>query len=192
MMRKNLAWCGLLAVLAVGLSGCLFETALDANGGGTMTITTAIGKPADLDVIAKKLASPNVKVISAELLKGDATRGVYKIQFDDFTKLSSSDFFKQATFTRTDGADGTKVLTTTIKHDRSTDVSDSVIEKLGKEVKVVTTFPGPVVESNGTVSNGNIVTWTWPMKEFHAAREVMMTAAYKPAATAPTPAATPG
>ena len=191
MMRKNLACSVLLVALAVGLSGCLFETALDANGGGTMTITTAIGKPADLDGVKKKLESPNVKVLSAELKEGAQPRGVYKIEFKDFTKLSTSDFFKGVAFTRTDGADGTKVLTTTIKHDRSSDLGDAVIERIGKEVKVVTTFPGQVVESNGTVSNGNTVTWTWPMKEFHAAREVMMTAAYKPAAAAPTAAATP-
>jgi hypothetical protein len=193
-MLNVLARCAAVVLLVATLSGCLFESSLDANGGGSMTITIQLGKSADFPVVKKKLESSAVTVTSAEESPlADGVRAVYKIQFDDVTKLASTEFFKNVVVTRADGVEGNKIVTATVKRERAAQLSDAVLEKLGKEIKVVLTLPGPVIESNGKVSDGTTVTWTWGMREFHAEREVMLTVAYKPAATTPvpTPVATP-
>ena len=187
----NHARAALLVLLLAALPGCLFESVLDANGGGVMTVTIRLGKSEDLAGVKAQMQSRAVKVTSAEFVSdGEASRGIYKLQFDDVTKLTTSQFFHSLTITRSEGADGAQVLTAVARNPHPTEVPDTVVQRLGKDVKVVVTFPGDVIESNGTVSGGNTVTWTWGMKEFYRQAEVMMTTAYRrPAATPGTPGA---
>jgi hypothetical protein len=188
----------LLGLLIAAMQGCLYEAVLDANGGGVMTVTLRFAKREELPSVKAQLESRAVMVTNAEFVSnGDAGQGVFKLKFDDVTKLSTSSFFKAVSITRSEGQDGTKVLTAVAKNENPTEVPDSVVQRLGPEVKVVVTFPGAIVESNGTVSGGNTVTWTWSTKEYFKLAEVMMTAAYRPAAVTPggtpgTPGTTPG
>ena len=182
----------LVMLLMAALQGCLYESVLDANGGGVMTVTLRLDKREDLLNVKSQLESRAVKVPSAEFVSdGESSRGIFKLEFADVTKLSTSSFFKSVKITRSDGSNGEKVLTAVVKNEKTSEVPDSVVQRLGKEVKVVTTFPGDIIESIGTISGGNTVTWTWGMKDFYKQSEVMMTVAYRqPAAV--TPGDTPG
>src|SRR5262249_46536877 len=117
----------LVVWLLATLSGCLFETTLDANGGGVMTMSFPIDKPEDLPVIDKKLAGAAVKILSVEKVESAAgLRAVVKIAFDDVTKLPSTKFFQNVKITRADGVEGTTVLTAVVQRDRSLDLNDAV------------------------------------------------------------------
>ena len=183
----------LVVLLMAAIQGCLYEAALDANGGGVMTVTLRLDRREDLLNVKPQMESRAVKVTSAEFVAdGESSRGIFKLEFADVTKLSTATFFKSVQITRTDGPTGAKVLTAIVKNEKATEVPDSVVQRLGKEVKVVVTFPGEIIESNGTVSGGNTVTWTWGMKDYYKQSEVMMTVAYRQPAAAATPGVTPG
>lgn len=187
-MPKRLARYAVVVALGALVSGCLYETTLDANGGGKMSVTLRGVHQKDLEGLRNKMQNAAVRVLSAEFSgASDNGQGLLKLQFDDVTKLSTTEFFRNVSIKRSDGVEGSQVLTAIVRNAKPSDLSDAQVERLGKEVKVVVTFPGDVIESNGTASAPNAVTWTWGMKEFFKASEVMMTAAYKPgAATAPT------
>lgn len=186
-------------VVAMGVlvSGCLYETTLDPSGGGTMSILLRGINRNNLEGLRNKMQSDAVKVLSADFSgESDNGQALFKLQFDDVTKLPTADFFRNVSIKRSDGVEGSQVLTAIVRNAKPGDLSDAQVERLGKEVKVVVTFAGDVIESNGTTSAPNTVTWTWGMKEFFRASEVMMTAAYKPSAVAapvagPTAAVTP-
>lgn len=198
-MPKQLARCAIVVAMGALVSGCLYETTLDANGGGTMSIILRGTHRKDLEGLKNKMQNRTVKVLSAEF-RGDDDNGeaLLKLQFEDITKLSTTEFFRNVSIKRSDGVEGSQVLTAIVRNTKPSDLSDAQIERLGKEVKVVVTFPGDVIESNGTTSPPNTVTWTWGIKEFFRLSEAMMTAAYKPSAAAaaaptagPTAAVTP-
>jgi LppM domain len=191
-MPKQLARYAVVAAMGTLLGGCLYETTLDANGGGVMSIVLRGTSRKGLEGIKNKMQNSAVKVLSAEFSgRDDNGEALFKLQFEDLTKLPTAEFFRNVSIKRSDGVEGSQVLTAIVRNARPGDLSDAQIERLGRDVKVVVTFPGDVIESNGTASAPNAVTWTWGMKEFFRASEVMMTAAYKPsaaAATAPTAA----
>src|SRR6516165_4215972 len=104
-MPKTVAASVLALSLFVATSGCLHEVTLNAKGGGTMTVSYHVRDKADLDSAKKEMGSSSVKVTSAELVgTGDASLGVFKLDFQDITKLSSAPFFKELTVTRADGS----------------------------------------------------------------------------------------
>jgi hypothetical protein len=184
----------LLLPLVATISGCLYEATLDDKGGGTMTVRYAIAKR-DFSEAKAKMLSPAVKLVSAELVgEGEHTEGVFKLRFDDVTKLSTARHFGGVTVTRADGKDGTKVLTAKVKNDRSLNLPETLLERFGRDLKVVITFPGEVVESNGKIGAGNSVTWSWGLNQFFDSREVVLTAIYKTtgAAAANPPSPAPG
>lgn len=178
-MLKKSVWYTVVVPLVVAISGCLVESALDAKGGGVLTLTHPVGKKEDMAPFQKRLESPAVKVTSAEFVdQGEKSQGVFKLQFDDVTKLSTAQFFSDLTVTRADGAKkGTTLLTAKIVHKVPQKMPDKAAEFFGKQVKIAVTLPGAVVESNGKVS-GNTVTWTWGVSEFNDMPEVVMTATY--------------
>jgi len=169
----------LLPALTLALGGCLFETSLDAKGGGTMTATTAVEKD-EFPRTKKTMESSVVKLKSAELVgTGARTDGVFKLEFSDASKLQTTQYFRNLRVTRAEGAKkGTMLITATMKNGNPLHLPDAMVERFGREVKVVVAFPGPVVESNGTISGGNTVTWQWGVKEFFNMPEVTMTATY--------------
>jgi len=189
-MQKTLAARAVVLSLLVATSGCLHEVTLNAKGGGTMTVTYHVDNKAELQAAKRNLESSWVKVTSAELVGAGAdSRGVFKLEFQDIARLYSAPYFKDLTVTRADGSKpGTKVLTGKIKHSQPSKLPDNVAERYGKEVKIAVTFPGEVVESNGKVSGGNTVTWTWGLQEFFDTPELTMTATYGEAGASGTPA----
>jgi hypothetical protein len=195
-MSITLARCAAAVAMMLALSGCLYEATLDASGGGSMSIMLRGTNRRDLDGLKNKMSSRTVKVLSAEFSGEDSNgQAAFKLQFDDVTKLSSAEFFRNVAIKRTDGIEGSQVVTAIVRNTKTTVLSDAQIERLGQEVKVVVTFPGDVIESNGTITPPRTVTWTWQTRSFFQDSENMMTAAYKPpttpAAAAPTAAATP-
>src|SRR5262249_7762892 len=97
-MRKVLSLAVLSLTLALG--GCLLDATIDAKGAGDMTVSYKLPKTGKIDDVKKQMESPNVKVTSAEVNdKGDA---VFKLKFDDITKLSTAKFFKSTTTTVTE------------------------------------------------------------------------------------------
>jgi hypothetical protein len=182
-MVKKFAGYGLLVCVLMATGGCLLESTLDAKGGGVMTFSYPLPKKEDFVSFQKQLQSPAVKLTSAEFVEGEKSHGNFKIQFDDVTQISTAQFFSDVTVTRADGPKkGTKSLTAKIKHKNPAKMPEKVLEPYGKEVKVVVTLPGTVVDSNGKVSGGNTITWTWDTGEFNATPEVVMTATYQAAA----------
>lgn len=198
-MPKQLARYAVVVAMGALMSGCLYETTLDANGGGVMSVLLRGVNRKGLEGLRYKMQNRTVKVLSAEFSgEDDNGQALFKLQFDDITKLSTTEFFRNVSIKRSAGVEGSQVLTAIVRNTKPGDLSDAQIERLGKEVKVIVTFPGDVIESNGTTSPSNTVTWTWPMKEFFKQSEAMMTAAYKPSAAAaaaptagPTAAVTP-
>lgn len=198
-MLKQVARYAVVMAMITLVGGCLYEATLDANGGGVMSITLQGTNRKDLEALRNKMQSRTVKILSADASgDGTASQVVFKIQFEDITKLSTTEFFRNVSIKRTDGFNGSQVLTGTVRNLKPADLADAALERLGREMKVVVTFPGDVIESNGTTSAPNTVTWTWVTKEFFKQREVTMTAAYKPGAAAaaaptagPTAAVTP-
>ena len=181
---SRLAWVAACVWMIAALGGCLYETTLDANGGGTMMVTLHGIKRQSFDVIKGKMASNAVTVTSADF-SGDDDNGtcLVKLRFDDILKLSTAEFFKNVTLTRSAGQAGTTILSAVIRNNtKGPELSDAALAKLGNEIRIATTFPGDIVETNGTVSGGRTVNWAWNLKQFFKTPEVMMTAAYKAAA----------
>src|SRR5215475_6926262 len=171
----------LLLPLAAMVSGCLYELTLDDKGGGTMTATFAVPKR-DFPEAKRKMQSPSVKLVNAELTgAGENTQGVFKLSFADVTKLSTVPSISNVKVTRLDGEKkGTKKVTASIGNARSLNIPDNMLDRFGREVKIVVTFPGEVLESNGK-SSGNTVTWSWGLNQFFDTRNVELTATYKEA-----------
>lgn len=183
-MLKKPACYAIVFPLVVMISGCLVESTLDAKGGGVMTLTYPVAKQEDFAGLQKQLQSAAVKLTSSQFIdQGEKSQGVFKLQFDDVTKLSTTQFFSDLTVTRADGEKkGTKVVTGKVKHTNPNKLPDKVVEVFGKETKIVVTLPGTVVDSNGKASGGNTVTWTWGVREFYEMPEVVMTVTYQEAA----------
>jgi hypothetical protein len=176
-LKKHATYLVLLPLVAT-ISGCLYELTLDDKGGGTMTAQFQVSKP-DLQTIKGRMGSSAVKVTSAELVtKEGRSEGVFKLQFSDVTKLSTVEQFRGIQITRVEGPKG-MVLSAKIRHDKPLNLPDAVVDRFGKEVRVIVNLPGDVVESNGKVSGGKTVTWSWGIREFFDAPEVVMTATYK-------------
>jgi hypothetical protein len=191
MLKKALEY-AVIVPLLVAISGCLIESTLDAKGGGVMTLTYGVVKPEELPSVKKKMESSAVKVLSAELEgSGDKRQAVFKLQFDDVTKLPTTQFFNNVRITRADGSKpNTKVLTAKVKHDKPVKMPDGAADVFGKEVKVQVTLPGEVVESNATSSSGSTVTWTWGLSQFFEQTDLTLTATYKEPGASGTPGKT--
>jgi Tfp pilus assembly major pilin PilA len=162
-MPKKLAWFAVVVPMIAALGGCIYETTIDDKGAGQMMATFSGIKRETLDILKSKMESSSVKVLSADFTGSpESGSAVIKLRFDDVIKLSTTEFFRNATFTRSDGVGGTTILTAVVRNNtKAPELSDTVLAKLGKELKSVVTFPGDVVESNGTVSGGRTVSWTW-------------------------------
>lgn len=177
MMRRVLI-AAIVLPLTLSLGGCLYETNLNAKGGGTITVTQPLNGKNDLVKLENQMKSSSVKLESSKVSE-DGKSGTYNLAFDDITKLPTAPYFKLVTITRTDGKEkGTKTVTAKYKNPKPGPLPDKIVEFYHNEIKVVTTFPGPVTESNGKVS-GNTVTWSWGMNEFYKQAETVMTATYK-------------
>jgi hypothetical protein len=177
MMRRVLVAAFALP-LTLSLGGCLYETNLNAKGGGTITVTRRLNDKKDLAKLEPQMKSSAVKLTSAKL-SDDGKSGVYAMAFDDITKLSTVAFFKNVAITRSSEKEkGTVTITAKYKNSKPGPLPDKIVQFYSNEAKLVATFPGPVTESNGKVS-GNTVTWSWEINEFYKQPEVVLKATYK-------------
>src|SRR4051794_28134569 len=142
---------GFALLVLLSLSGCLYETTLNATGGGEMRVLYPVNGEQELPKTRATFSSSAVKVTKAQM-KGPKEAEL-QLSFDDVTKLSTTEAFRSVKIPRTAGkAKGTMVVTATFSQDKPFTLPDNVIEKVGKEMKLTTKFPGKVLESNGKIS----------------------------------------
>ena len=182
-MLKPLATLALCSLTLLAVPGCRIHSTLDAKGGATVAVKYRVGKDATLEAEKKRMESPSVTVIKAALEEDNFTN--FELKVDDITKLSTAKFFEEAAITLTDGKEGTKVLTAKVTRKSPNKLPDEALAYFGKEFEVAVTLPGEVVSSNATKTDGNTVTWTYPMNDFMNAKETSMTVTYKNPAAEP-------
>jgi len=177
----------LTSTLLLALSGCLVESTLHEDGGGTMKVEIRGNTTDTLPKIKSRFTSPNSEITNATM--DDKKNVVVELTYKDFTKLNTMPFFSDTTFTLTEDAkENTKTATATVKQAKAAKLNDEQLEYFGKELKVVITFPGEVVKTNGKIAD-KTVTWTVPTNILIGADPSMFSATYKSAGSA-APAAT--
>jgi hypothetical protein len=184
----------LLMPLAVLASGCLIETTVDANGGGTIKATYKIAKDQTLDQQKRSFTSETMSVTKADLAKDNTV--TIEAKYSDIAKLSSAPMFKNVVLAVTsDDKAGTKTITAKQVNRAPAKLPPSVLDYFGNEFTFTATLPGEVVKSNGT-AKGNTVTWALTLTKILGDKEVPFEVTYKVAAAdkaeAGTAAATPG
>jgi hypothetical protein len=167
------------AILMLAANGCLFDTTLNAKGGGEMTLQYRVSKDDTADKQRAALTSSNVTIVDFKF--DDKTREVSaKVKFDDITKLSTAKFFQNVGVTKSPGKDkDTETIAVKIVNKHKMALPDSAIEYFGKDVTISTTVPGAVVASNATETKDKTVTWKFLLKEFVSLTEVPLTVTYK-------------
>lgn len=185
---RHLLRCVPLCLALCLLAGCLLDTSLDAKGGGTMTIKYRLTNEVQLESAKKRLESPRVKLVSAEVAPDKWA--TFQIQFDDVKALSTVEFFKNATFALAE--DGmVRKLEAKFTNKNPSELPDEMVAYLGKDMTFVLHLPGKVVDSNATETAGNTVTWRYELKKFTAMPVVEMRVTYELAQPAGTPASAP-
>jgi outer membrane murein-binding lipoprotein Lpp len=176
MLRHFASAAAVLSLLCT--SGCLIESNIDANGGAVVTLSYKLKKDAKLDDLKKQMESADVEVTEAK--QADDGTATFKMKLKDITKLSTTKFFKRANIKRTvDAAKGTTTITTNLKNKKPTKISDAIKKFYGDEVKIVTTVPGEIAETNAKSKDGKTATWAYTMDEFFTAPEVSLNLTYK-------------
>jgi len=168
--------CAVLVAALCTLAGCLMDGTLDAHGGGTMTIKYRLTTAAQLDSAKRRLKSPAVELVSAQV---DADKwATFQIKFDDVTKLTTTDFFSHVTF-RLSAENDVHTLSAQYLNPSATGLPDEMVAYLGPEASIAIHFPGPVVDSNATTVDGNTATWKYKMKAFTSMQQIDVHASYK-------------
>ena len=155
----------LLAALLL-LSGCLFETTIDAKGGGTMHIRYRVQPNAKLEALKVQMQSPDVSIEKADLdQQGWAT-------FDPQVRRRH-----QALHHRVLQADdhhagggpgqGDQDAVGGRAQRQAGQLADSLVEYYGRDVDIEVTLPGEVVKTNATSHKGEKATWTIPLNRLH-------------------------
>lgn len=183
-MPKRLAPAAPLLAALLLLSGCLFNTTVDAKGGGTMHLRYRVGPDTKLETLKAQMQSADVQIEKLDLDKQNWVTA--DLKFADITKLSTTSFFKQTAITLADGPEkGTKTLSAVWKNAKPGKLADSLVEYYGREVTIEVTLPGEVVKTNAASHKGATAKWTIPMNDFMSAKEVPLSATYKVAAATP-------
>ena len=159
-------------------SGCLIESTIDANGGGTMLVSYKLKDDAEAKTVPANMTSAYIEGIDA---KKDADGiGHFRLKVKDFRKLSTAKFFSDAEVTRTvDAEKGTTTIQAKIKREKPKTIPDAAKKLLGDQVKFVTTVPGEITETNATSKEAKTATWVFTMDEFFGKTEVPLTLTYK-------------
>src|SRR5882672_3707796 len=141
----------LIALLLLGpaVSGCIVESRLRADGSGKLRLQYHIDDKATLGSIAQRLESPSVVVRAGRI---DSQRiGTFKVEFEDASKLSTTETFKNVSVTRAPGAQpGTTDWTAKLVQAKPFQLPEKMLQHFGKDLTVTITFPGPVVATNAT------------------------------------------
>ena len=177
-MLRHLASVVAALTLLMSASGCLIETNLDADGGGMVTATYQLKKGANVKDLKPQMQSPDVEVTDAKIT--DDSKGVFDLKVKDITKLSTAKFFNRSHITRTvDKEKGTTTVVAKVKNDKPKKVPDAIKKFYNDKVKIVTTAPGEITETNAKSKDGKTATWEYTMDEFFNVPEVEMKLTYK-------------
>jgi len=171
------------------LAGCLLDATLNPAGGGTMTIRYRLTNQAQLESAKKRVQSPRVKLVSAEV---DAAKwATFKIQFDDVEALSTIEFFENTTFSL--AKDGrVRKLEVKFVNKNPSELPDEMAAYMGKTFTVSLHLPGKILDSNATKTEGNTATWSYELKKFTVLPRTEVRVTYDLAAQIESPAdATP-
>jgi hypothetical protein len=128
---------------------------------------------------------PGIEILGASVETDEATggkhhRATFKVEsseaLDDTPSFGESGSIKWGTESRKVTFEQ-RIRNETEEHEAAEDeeLTRSLFERYTWTYEVV--MPGPVTETNGTVSaDGRTVTWTWPLFDFALIEEVVMTA----------------
>ena len=175
---------GLVATIAMlAISGCLIESTIDAKGGGTMIVSYRLLKDQALAEERKKMEGSGLTVTSAKIDK--EKRATFDLKFENITKISTAEFFKNTTITLTDGKDNTKVLAAKIVNKKPVRLPDKMLKYLGKDAKISVTLPGEIVQSNASATKDKTATWNLPINDIFGKPEISLSATFKRPADKP-------
>lgn len=185
-MRIRATSVAVISTLMLLLSGCLFETTLNEQGGGTMKVELRANQYDTLPKVKSRFESPNVEITNATM--DDKKNAVIELKYKDFTKLSTSAYFNNVDFALTrDAAAKTQTASATVKYEQPVALKPEQLDYYGKEVHISLTVPGEVVKTDGT-ANGKTVTWTVDVEKLLKAKSTPFSVTFK--SDAPAPAAT--
>lgn len=186
-MSRALRATALLMPLALLVSGCLFETTLDAKGGGTVKAHYKMAKDQTLEQQKKNFTSSNMTVTKATLDKDNMVD--IEAAYKDVTKLSSAAIFKSVQLAVTkDEKAGTTSLNAKQVNRNAAKLPDAVLDYFGREFSFSLTVPGEVVKSNGE-AKGQTVSWKMPLTKIIGDKEVPFEVTWKTPAADPAAAA---
>lgn len=176
-MRRRFTKTAAALLAMAALSGCLLESTIDQNGGGTMKVKYRLAAAEQFDGAKRRIESPQVTLVSASI---DADKwATFEIKFADVTKLSTTQFFEKAKFSLADDEGGTKTLTVKYVNPSHAKLPDPLITYFGNEVTITVTLPGEVVKSNATKTTGKTVQWTNTLEAFGDLAELTLSVTYK-------------
>jgi hypothetical protein len=166
--------------LAPALTGCLVECRLRSDGSGRLRVRYHLDENATLGTVAQRLEGASVTVRSARIDRdGIAT---FKALFDDVSKLSTTQMFRNVTFTRAPGAQpGTIDWTAKLVQPKPIQLPEKLIKHYGNDLNVTVVFPGSVVATNAASHEGSTATWVLPLETVTSAPETSFTATYRDA-----------
>ena len=168
----------LALLLAPAVSGCIVESRLRADGGGTLRLQYRLDEKTTLGTVVQRLESPSVVVRSARI---DHDRvATFTLQFADASALSRTQFFKNLSVTRAPGGEpGTTDWVAKVVQPKPVQIPDKLLEYYGRELKVTVTFPGPVIATNATSHEGATASWAIPLQTALSSAETVFTATWK-------------
>lgn len=166
-----------LLLLAPALSGCVVESLLRADGSGKLRVEFRLDEKAALGSVSQRLESGAVVLRGAHM---DRQRNAtFKVEFDDVTKVSTTEMFKNVTVTRVPGAKpGTTDWSAKLVQAKPFQLSEKVLQQFGSDLTVRITFPGPVVATNATSHEGATAKWVIPLQTVTSSPETVFTATY--------------
>jgi len=175
---RGLAWGALLVLSSGYLSGCFTADAtLEPDGKGTIELTYPLLPNAQVEKEKERFGSPHVTLVSY-VPKADHTATV-TVRFDDATKLSTAEGFKQVDVTRSRDGD-TERLRILVTNPNV----NPVAKDEGRDgPRVTLRLPGKVLEANRKPEiAGDRVTWRMPLVEYLRAPDLELTVSWTAAA----------
>lgn len=176
-MRMRFIPALLLVALSAGLAGCLVETTLNEQGGGTMKVEARLSPNDTLEKLKARYAAPGVEITKASL--DENKNGTVELTFTDFASLGLMKAFENVTFSLTEDTKAkTRTATAVVKNPRPVTLPAEQLDYFGKDVKVSITVPGDIVKTNGKKS-GKTVQWTEGLNKVLGADAPTFSVTYK-------------
>jgi len=173
-----LSWSALLILSSGCLSGCFtVDATLDPDGAGTIELTYPLLPNAKVEKEKERFSSPHVTLVSY-VAKADHT-AVVSVKFDDVTKLSTAEGFKQVGVTRSRDGDTERLRILVINPNVNPVAKDE-----GKDgPRITLRLPGKVLEANRKAEvAGDRVTWRMPLVEYLRTSALELTVSWAAAA----------